>query len=95
MRRGAPAYDIAYLLSCGLNDTEPADELLSHYHQALLDNGVNDYSLADLQRDYKCALKVVLMNLSSVDQVELGTGRGADLLQRWITRLHQRLVADT
>ena len=95
VRRGPPAYDVAYLLSCGLHDQESADPLLAIYHQALVDAGVADYSFEELLADYRLALKSVLMNLSTVDQVDLGSGRGVVLLEAWMQRLLWRLQTDT
>ncbi|MGK0222437.1 MAG: hypothetical protein ACI9ON_001676 [Limisphaerales bacterium] len=94
VRRGAPMYDIAYLLSCGLEDKESAQPLIQAYYAALVAEGINDYSLEDAWRDYQTALKVVLMILSSVDQVDLGAGRGVTLLEKWMARLLNRLEAD-
>ena len=94
VRRGNPAYDLAYLFSSGLDDEESAIELLEAYYHGLVTCGVSDWSLSNLISDYRTALRVVLMNLSSVDQVELGDGRGQALLKVWIDRLRRRLMAD-
>ncbi len=94
VRRGPPAYDLAYFLSSALNDGDSAGDLLEIYHAALTSEGINGYSLADLKADYTLALHVVLMTLSTVDQVDVGDGRGSVLLQRWMDRLLQRLQAD-
>ena len=75
VRRGPPMYDIAYLLSCGLTDEASAHELIESYHRALVREGVTDYSLQQAWLDYRLALRAVLMNLASVDQVDLGDGR--------------------
>ena len=50
---------------------------------------------AYLMADYKKALRIVLMNLSCVDQIDLGNGRGTKLLEVWIERLRLRLMADS
>lgn len=94
VRHGNPAYDLAYLLSSGLTGEESALPILAAYYQALETAGVTDWSLEDLCRDYQTALKVVLLNLSSVDQVELGNGRGIQLMRAWIDRLRVRLQVD-
>ena len=94
VRRGNPAYDLAYLLSSGLVGEDSALPILATYHQALEHAGVSSWSLESLCRDYQTALKVVLLNLSSVDQVELGEGRGKQLMRAWIDRLRVRLQVD-
>lgn len=94
VRRGPPMYDIAYVLSCGLTDTESARQLIRDYHDALIAHGVSNYSFDQAWQDYTTALLVVLMNLSSVDQVDLGEGRGVGLLEVWMDRLLGRLKAD-
>lgn len=94
VRRGAPMYDIAYLLSCGLEDSKSARPLILAYHAALAARCITDYSVDDAWQDYQTALKVVLMNLCSVDQVDLGEGRGVVLLEKWMARLLNRLEAD-
>ena len=94
VRRGPPMYDIAYLLSCGVPDDMPAQPLLEAYHAALVDAGVKDYSLEAATKDYRLALRMVLMNLSTVDQVDLGDGRGVALLRVWMERLLMRLQVD-
>ncbi|NKB98725.1 MAG: phosphotransferase [Pseudomonadales bacterium] len=95
VRHGNPAYDLAYLFSSGLNGEASAEPILARYHEALVSNGITTWSLEDLLVDYSKALRVVLMNLSSVDQVDLGDGRGVKLLEAWIERLRLRLVADS
>lgn len=94
VRRGAPAYDLAYVLSSALNDSDSADALLQEYHTELLAAGVEGYPLANLLQDYQTGLRVVLLNLSTVDQVDLGSGRGVELLRVWINRLRKRLQVD-
>lgn len=94
VRRGPAMYDIAYLLSCAVTDNLSAQDLVEHYQAALADCGVTDYSDSDAYRDYRLALKVVLMILAAVDQVDLGDGRGGGLLRVWMQRLLQRLEAD-
>ena len=94
VRRGHPAYDLAYFLSSAVTDEGSAEELINHYHQALCGNGVSGYSRAQLHNDYATALRVVAMSLSSVDQVDVGDGRGRELLSGWMHRLANRLAAD-
>ncbi len=94
VRRGNPAYDLAYLFSCGLNGEQSAMPLLARYFDALTELGIEGWSLEQLERDYVLALKVVLMSLSSVDQMDLGDGRGRQMIETWMDRLRLRLLAD-
>jgi aminoglycoside/choline kinase family phosphotransferase len=98
VRRGPAAYDVAYFLSGALDEhaeAEDVDRLLATYHEALGASGVTDYALAELRRDYRLALHNVLQSLATIDQMDLGDGRGIPLMRSWIRRLHARLrVAD-
>ncbi len=94
VRKGPPAYDIAYYLSSALNDYDSAEELLRVYHRALVAEGVSAYTFSQLKTDYALALQSVLMTLATVDQVDVGSGRGSVLLRKWMQRLLQRLNAD-
>jgi thiamine kinase-like enzyme len=95
VRYGPAAYDIAYFLSSALAEDAGRGqvmELLAAYHKALLEAGVRDYALNDLLRDYELALQLVLRTIPSIDQMELGEGRGVDLMRGWMGRLHARLA---
>ena len=92
VRRGPAGYDLAYFLSGGLPvDYGPVDGLLDTYHAALTAGGVEDYSRADLGRDYRLGLYVVLGSLITIDQMDLGEDRGLAMMRLWIERLHARL----
>ena len=94
VRRGPAAYDVAYLLSGALAvDVASSDVegLLSTYHAALQRGGVADYAFDRLRHDFVLGLHSVLFSLASIDQVDLGDGRGIDLIRGWIQRLHARL----
>ena len=96
VRRGPSAYDVAYFLSGALDESSEPDDvehLLGVYHAALGEAGVTDYALDALRLDYRLALHNVLQSLATADQVELGDGRGAELMRTWIRRLHARLQA--
>ena len=95
VRRGPAVYDVAYFLSSALDEgagREAVEGLLASYLEELRAGGVEGYTKRDLLNDYRLALHVVLMTLSTVDQVDLGDGRGIDLMRGWITRLHGRLT---
>ena len=92
VRRGPAAYDLAYLLSgCLTPEFGSADGLLDHYHAALVEHGVQDYSRADLGRDYELGLRVVMGSLVTVDQINLGDDQGITMMRMWIERLLGRL----
>ena len=91
VRCGASAFDVAYFLSSALHeDATYQDELdiLSAYHQAL---DTQDYSFDAFVRDYHSAMVLVMANLTSVGQVELGDGRGQQVMLAWFNRLGARL----
>jgi thiamine kinase-like enzyme len=95
VRRGPAVYDVAYFLSSALDQDAGrtvVEGLLEAYMEELRAGGVDGYTMDDLLRDYRLALQVVLMTLSTVDQVDLGDGRGIDLMRGWISRLHGRLT---
>jgi hypothetical protein len=95
VRRGPAVYDVAYFLSSALDQAAGrtvVEGLLAAYMEELRAGGVGGYTMDDLLRDYRLALQVVLMTLSTVDQVDLGDGRGIDLMRGWISRLHGRLT---
>ena len=90
VRAGPAAFDVAYFITSALHEDASdadVDRLLQDYHQAL---NVAEYSFAQLKDDYHRGLMLVLSNLSSVDDVELGDGRGAQMMQAWFRRLAAR-----
>jgi len=92
VRRGPAAYDLAYLLSGSLApDSGSADAMLEIYYTELVANGVEDYSRAELTRDYALGLRVVLGSLVAVDQMQLGNERGLEMIRIWVERLFGRL----
>ena len=94
VRRGNPAYDVAYFLSSAVTDDGSAGDLLQIYLQALVDQGITGYEQGQLEADYRKSLRVIAMGLSTVDQVNVGDGRGRALLEGWMMRLARRLLAD-
>ena len=95
VRRGPAMIDVAYFLASAVTDEEPAHDLIETYHEALASHGIHSYPLDRAMADYRSALQVVLMSLSTVDSVDVGSGRGDELLKTWMIRLAQRLEADT
>jgi hypothetical protein len=92
--RGPGTYDVAYFLSGALGADLPAEvelDLVRGYHEDLVAHGVRDYAFDDCLRDYRRALLAVLHRISSTDTMELGEGRGSDLIEAWLTRTLARL----
>jgi hypothetical protein len=92
--RGPGAYDVAYFLSGALGEDVPSEtelDLVRGYHEDLVAHGVRDYPFEEFLRDYRRALLAVLHRISSTDTMELGEGRGADLIEAWLTRTLARL----
>ncbi len=86
---GAAAYDVAYLVSGALRTDEAPEvehELLRGYHAALESNGVEGYPFERFQRDYWRGLFAVLQILATTNSVDLGEGRGTDLIRCWLDR---------
>lgn len=98
VRHGPAAYDLAYFLSGALDDAvsqADIDGLLTRYHEKLVNLGVLGYRLPDLMRHYRVALLVVLAGLATIDQMDMGDGRGIQMIRSWIHRLHARLKTCT
>ena len=90
VRKGPAAYDVAYFLSSALHsDVRDVSSILQTYHQAL---GVPDYTFALFRADYERALLVILSSLSTVAEVDVGDGRGAQIMAKWFERLAARIA---
>ena len=66
------------------------ERLLREYHAALVEHGVKDYDYASFVLDYERGLLTILMTIASTDNMEMGEGRGADLIRLWVERLVAR-----
>ena len=87
--RGAAGYDVAYFLSGALRENatrETEQALLRGYHEALARHGVGEYPFERLERDYWRGLFAVFSVVASSDTVNLGNGRGSEMMDRWIER---------
>jgi hypothetical protein len=93
--RGPAAYDVAYFLS-GTLPTQVAAQaevrLVAGYHRALLAGGVEGYALEACLRDYRRSLLAVLHRMATIDRVDLGSGRGLALFDRWVDRIFARIA---
>ena len=94
VRRGPAAYDVAYFLSGACPDLTREDEveLLRGYHDALEALGVQGYSLEALERDYHLGLLTAMQTLTATDMMDMGEGRGVQLMEAWYERLGARVA---
>lgn len=93
---GPVVLDVGYFLVSSLAADTPestVDDLLAHYHRELVANGVGEYPMEQFIADYEDGLLIVLHRLSGLagDFVDLGDGRGVELMQAWFQRLDARL----
>ncbi|MDX1664162.1 MAG: phosphotransferase [Candidatus Promineifilaceae bacterium] len=91
IHRGPGAYDLAYFIATSLDPAllrEHEPSLLRHYHHTLQEEGVHDYSLADLHTHYRQSLygcmEQMVLTAASVDRE---TRRGAALARVLVERL--------
>jgi len=93
--RGPAPYDVAYFLSGALSPRVSVEEevaLVVGYHDALLAAGVAGYSREECLRDYRRSMLAVLHRMVTIDRVDLGTGRGIELFDRWVERIFARIA---
>ncbi len=89
--RGVGAHDIARLMAGSprvhptLDDHKRACEL---WRQALMANGVADYSQDDAWFDYMLGLSIAIEFSTLVDLVEMGDERNRETFDRMSTRIH-------
>jgi hypothetical protein len=84
------AWDVAYFLSGSLVETAAdgaVEELLGHYHSALVAHGVNDYDYEDFRADVDLAFILMLGRISALEELDFGDDRGPDLIHGWVRRL--------
>jgi len=90
---GPVVLDVGYLLVSSLAAETPesdVDDLLAHYHRELVGNGIADYPVDQFLADYDDGLLIVMHRLSGLageEIIDLGEGRGVELLQKWFQRL--------
>jgi len=93
VRRGPAAYDVAYFLSGACPDLTHEDEaeLLRGYLGELENLGVHGYSLEALEQDYHLGLLTAMQTLTATDIMDMGEGRGLQLMEAWYERLGARV----
>lgn len=93
---GPVVNDVAYFLVSSLPAATPestVDELLAAHHAELVTHGVEGYPFAQFVEDYEDGLLVIMHRLAGFagELLDLGDGRGQDLLDAWYRRLDARL----
>ena len=91
VRTGPAAFDVAYFISSALHVNASSQDVLSiltSYHDTL---GISDYPFDQFYLDYQRGLMMVVSNLSSVEEVQLGDGRGQTMMNGWFERLAARV----
>lgn len=92
---GPVVVDVAYFVVSSLPAHTPesvVDELLHHYHGELVANGVDDYPLDSFLADYVDGLLIILHRMTGLtDVVDLGDGRGVQLMEKWMQRVDARI----
>jgi len=87
--RHVGAWDVANFLGASVTVEDRRawqDDVLAAYHQALIDNGVTDYSLEELTFHYRmCGMHQALAQIA-VSNLDPGTDRGRALLDAMVTR---------
>ena len=54
---------------------------------------MKDYSIEQCRLDYQCSLLLILARMTGIEAMEMGDGRGAELVDLWIDRLSTRIEA--
>jgi thiamine kinase-like enzyme len=93
--QGPGAYDLAYLLISTIAHDAPRGEvsdMLSLYHDGLMHWGVEDYSMRELERDYRRSLLMHVHRLTpSLTGIKVTNERGHELQRCWVRRLDARV----
>lgn len=96
MTSGSAGMDLAYFLSAALPlETTEAEinSLIDYYRQRLKDHGV-DVSMEQLRWQYEVGMLSMLHRIAPIlfqEQLEIGTGRGPELMQGWIDKTFRKL----
>ena len=92
---GNGLYDLAYFLLGSLaadSSSERERAMVIHYHEALLEKNVSDYSFDQCWSDYQVARLVVLMRVvSTIGEIHATNERGVRLFSSWADRLISRM----
>lgn len=92
--RGPGVFDVAYFLSGSLDleiSLEEERVLVATYHRELVRHGVSGYDADRCVRDYERSLLTMLHRMVTIDTIDLGEERGAELIDVWIARVLRRV----
>lgn len=92
--RAPGVHDLAYFLSGTLppeTQREAELALVRAYHDALVECGVADYPFDACLRDYRRCVLLGLHRLVTLDWIDLGEARGAELTRTWVERCLARV----
>jgi len=89
---GRGPFDLAYFITGNLPTEEALkveSQLVRVYHSTLLENGVKGYDYDTCMTDYELSKLGFLYRMMAIniDLIDLGDGRGADLIEVWMSRL--------
>ncbi len=93
---GPAALDVAYFLSGSLDRSvtlSDVEVLLGDYHAALVEAGVEGYSIERFRADVDLAFRALIGRISLLVELDFGEDRGQDLVHAWVRRLDERLQA--
>ena len=96
MTFGSAGLELAYFLSSALSagdKEETVSVLINHYHQALAHEGV-EVSAAYLRWTYELGMLATLHRIAPIlhqQQLDLGSQRGPQTMQRWVDCIYRRL----
>ena len=96
MTFGSAGLELAYFLSSALSADDKEEtvvSLINHYHEALAHEGV-EVSAAYLRWSYELGMLATLHRIAPIlhqPQLDLGSQRGPQTMQRWVDCIYRRL----
>ncbi|MFT6434643.1 MAG: hypothetical protein ACJAVI_002692 [Candidatus Azotimanducaceae bacterium] len=93
---GSYGLELAYFLSTALPANTPdekLDEMIEHYRKSLAQLGIN-IPKNELRREFDIGMVAIVHRISPIlhqTQLELGTGRGPEIMRNWIDSAYRKL----
>jgi hypothetical protein len=93
---GSYGLELAYFLSTALTANAPdekLDEMIGHYRKSLALLGIN-IPKEELRREFDIGMVAIVHRISPIlhqTQIELGTGRGPEIMRNWIDSAYRKL----